>query len=215
MKKLLLLLLSVALMFSLVACSSATTSSEDDRTEPSAETSAVSEVASDFNSTTEPEENGHILIAYFSWSGNTEQMAQMIQSETGGDLFEIEPEEPYTDDYDVLLDIAQQEQTENARPALAAQVDNWENYDTVFVGYPDWWSDAPMIIYSFLESYDWSGKELVPFCTSGGSGFGRSLDKISASASGAEILEGLHVSGSGVSAADDEISDWISSLNLA
>ena len=82
----------------------------------------------------------------------------MIQAETGGDLFEIEPATPYTDDYDTLLDVAQQEQADNARPELAAQVENWDSYDVVFVGYPDWWSDAPMLIYSFLEAYDWEGK---------------------------------------------------------
>ena len=111
------------------------------------------------------------LVAYFSWSGNTAQMAQMIQTETGGDLFEIQPAVPYTGDYDTLLDVAQQEQRENARPELASQVENWDSYDVVFVGYPDWWSDAPMLIYSFLESYDWNGKTLVPFCTSGGQRF--------------------------------------------
>ena len=99
-------------------------------------------------------------------------MAQIIQTETGGDLFKIEPATPYTDDYNTLLDVAQQEQADNARPELALQVENWEEYDVVFVGYPDWWSDAPMLIYSFLEAYDWEGKTLVPFCTSGGSGLG-------------------------------------------
>ena len=161
------------------------------------------------------EEAGGILIAYFSWSGNTEKMAQMIQSETNGDLFKIEPATPYTDDYDTLLDVAQQEQSDNARPELASQVENWDSYEVVFVGYPDWWSDAPMLIYSFLEAYDWEGKTLVPFCTSGGSGFGRSLDKLPDSAPGAEILDGLHVSGSSVDGAGEDIASWISSLNLA
>ena len=138
----------------------------------------------------------------------------MIQEKTGGDLFEIEPATPYTDDYDTLLDIARQEQDDNARPQLAAQVDQWDSYDVVFVGYPDWWSDAPMLIYSFLESYDWEGKTLVPFCTSGGSGFGRSLDQLPESAPGAVILEGLHVSGSSVDGASGEIDSWIDSLNL-
>lgn len=80
--------------------------------------------------------------------------------------------------------------------------------------YPDWWSDAPMLIYSFLEAYDWEGKTLVPFCTSGGSGFGRSLEKLPDSAPGAEILEGLHVSGSSVGSAGAEVADWISSLGI-
>ena len=228
MKKFLLLLLSMLLVFSLTACSGrpASSSSEDSASDPSVNTSEASgetptpiEVASGSEvaeGSTEPAaEAGGTLVAYFSWSGNTEQMAQMIQSDTGGDLFEIEPATPYTDDYDTLLDVAQQEQSDNARPELAAQVDNWDSYDVVFVGYPDWWGDAPMIIYSFLESYNWSGKTLVPFCTSGGSGFGRSLDKLPDSAPGADILEGLHVSGGSVSGASEEVASWIDSLNLS
>ena len=162
-----------------------------------------------------PAIEGGTLVAYFSWSGNTEQMAGMIAQQTGGDLFELQPATPYTDDYDTLLDVARQEQADNARPELAASVENWDSYDVVFVGYPDWWSDAPMLIYSFLESYDRTGKTLVPFCTSGGSGFGRSLDKLGDSAPGAEILDGLHVSGGSVDGASEAVASWISSLNLA
>lgn len=216
MKKLLSLLLSVALVFSLAACSAGTTSSADERSEPTSEAPAASETPSDSELAEEPAaESGGTLIAYFSWSGNTEQMAQMIQTETGGDLFEIEPATPYTDDYDTLLDVARQEQRENARPQLASRVENWDSYGVVFVGYPDWWGDAPMLIYAFLESYDWQGKTLVPFCTSGGSGFGRSLGKLPDSAPGATILEGLHVSGSRVDGAAAEIASWIDGLNLA
>mgnify|MGYP002565400017 CR=1 FL=1 len=120
-------------------------------------------------------ETGGILIAYFSWSGNTEQVAQIIAEQTGGDLFKIETATPYTDDYNTLLDIAQQEQADDARPELAAQVENWDSYDVIFVGYPNWWSDAPMAVYTFLESYDWNGKTLIPFNTSSSGDFGRSL----------------------------------------
>lgn len=231
MKKLLSLLLSMSLVFSLAACSGGTassseggasespvSSSEPSSSEPS-EASVESETPSNSGTpaeSTEPtEETGGTLIAYFSWSGHTKQMAQMIQADTGGDLFEIEPATPYTDDYDTLLDVAQQEQADNARPALASQVKNWDSYNVVFVGYPDWWSDAPMLIYSFLESYDWNGKTLVPFCTSGGSGFGRSLDKLPDSAPGAKILEGLHVNGDSVGSASEEVASWIDGLNLA
>ncbi len=219
MKKLLYLLLSMTLAFSLAACSGGTKpSSENGESQPPSEASVESEESSDSEMQDESAKPangaGDTLIAYFSWSGNTEQMAQMIRTETGGDLFEIMPATPYTDDYDALLDVAQQEQRDNARPELAAQVENWDSYDVVFVGYPDWWSDAPMLIYSFLESYDWEGKTLVPFCTSGGSGFGRSLDKLPDSAPEATILEGLHVSGSSVEGAGEDVSDWINSLNL-
>ena len=219
MKKLLSLLLSMTLVFSLAACSGTTTSSEGGSAGSSSEASTISEESANSEAPEEPvQPTGEMdgtLIAYFSWSGNTEKMAQMIQDETGGDLFEIEPAAPYTDDYNTLLDVAQQEQRENARPELASQVENWDSYGVVFVGYPDWWSDAPMLIYSFLETYEWEGKALVPFCTSGGSGFGRSLDKLPDSAPGAMIMEGLHVSGSRVDGASEEISSWIDDLNLA
>lgn len=220
MKKLLSLLLSMALIFSLAACGSeATSSSENGTAQPASEAPAQAGGTSGSQApevSTDPTENtGGTLVAYFSWSGNTERLAQMIQGETGGTLFEIAPATPYTEDYDALLDVAQQEQRDNARPELASQVEDWDRYSVVFVGYPDWWSDAPMLIYSFLESYDWDGKTLVPFCTSGGSGFGRSLGKLPDSAPGATILEGLHVSGSSVDGAGEDVSNWIDSLNLS
>lgn len=228
MKKLLSFALCTMLLFSLAACSGndTTSSGEGGSSAPSSDVVEISSTPSESLESAEETENsaesseepvsetGGTLIAYFSWSGNTEAMANLIQQETGGDLFEITPAAPYPDDYNELLDIAQQEQDENARPELASQVENWESYDTVFVGYPDWWSDAPMLIYTFLESYDWTGKILIPFCTSGGSGFGRSLNNLEASAPGAAILEGLHVQGEEVENSAGEITDWIGELEL-
>ena len=180
MKKLVSLLLCMALVCSFAGCSDSDpaldtsgtsqppANASDPLSEPSTEsadppTESVG-LAQDVDAM-EPEK-GVTLIAYFSWSGNTEQMAKMIQAETGGELFEITPATPYTDDYDTLLDVAQQEQAEDARPELTNRVENWDSYAVVFVGYPSWWGDAPMLIYSFLESYDWEGKTLIPFCTS-------------------------------------------------
>ena len=244
MKKLYPILLSMALLFSFAACSGSQPASSENApsevpassseisSQPAAaasETAAAPEDPSASENSVKPEEPsstgepaepeepagaGGTLIAYFSWSGNTRQLAQFIQAETGGDLFTIEPATPYTDDYNTLLEVAQQEQAENARPELAAQVENWDSYEVVFVGYPDWWSDAPMPVYSFLESYDWTGKTLVPFCTSGGSGFGRSLDKLPDSVPGAAILEGLHINGDRVDGAAGDVAAWIDSLGL-
>ena len=160
------------------------------------------------------EDSSSALIAYFSWSGNTEQVAQIIQQETGGDLFEIAPATPYTDDYNELLDIAQQEQSDKARPELAGQVENWEQYDTIFVGYPNWWSDAPMAVYTFVESYDWSGKTLVPFNTSASGGFGRSLSGLEESAAGASILDGLSFTERTLDDAQSEVTAWLNGLGL-
>ena len=230
MKKLLTFIVSSALALSLAACSSQSTVTEsaaaaETTEEISAETEAVTETAAETETsadtnaseeTADPEaaSEGGVLVAYFSWSGNTEQMAQIIAEETGADLFEIAPATPYTDDYDELLDIAQQEQEDNARPELAAQAENWDSYDTVFVGYPNWWSDAPMAVYTFLESCDWTGKALVPFNTSASGGFGRSLSGIEEGAAGAEILEGLDLTESELSDAESRISEWLAGLGL-
>lgn len=236
MKKTISLLLTAAMALRLSACGgAASTTTETAPTEAPAATEAPTEApaeseadgadseaaeapaadrSEETNAATETTGDSNTLVAYFSWSGNTETMANLIAEQTGGTLFEIAPATPYTDDYDALLDIAQQEQAEDARPALAATVEDWDSYDVVFVGYPDWWSDAPMVIYSFLESYDWTGKTLVPFCTSGGSGFGRSLDRLPDSAPGATILEGLHVSGSSAADSGEEVAEWIAGLGL-
>lgn len=227
MKKLCSILLSMTLLFSLAACGSGEpASSESGPSEALASSSEASSQADaksaemSAGSEDEPAESeaptaeGGTLIAYFSWSGNTEQMAQTIQAEIGGDLFKIEPATPYTEDYDTLLDIAQQEQAEDARPELAAQVENWDSYDVVFVGYPNWWSDAPMAVYTFLETYDFDGKTLIPFNTSTSGGFGRSLSGIEESAAGANILDGLALTEGELGNAQNEVSGWLAGLGL-
>ncbi|MCC8025929.1 MAG: flavodoxin [Clostridium sp.] len=129
-------------------------------------------------------EEKRALIACFSWSGNTEALAELIQEQTGGDLYKITTATPYTEDYDALLAQAQEEQKANARPELDGQVENWEDYDVIFVGYPNRRSDAPMAALTFLESYDFNGKTLIPFCTNGSGVFGRSLSSVEKSAWG-------------------------------
>ena len=233
MKKLCSILLPAALLFSLAACAGgapaagessapeAPASSSGASSQPTAESSGNSAAPQAPAASAEPAESeesaeaGGTLIAYFSWSGNTEQMAQAIGAETGGDLFPIEPAAPYTEDYDALLDIARQEQAENARPELAAQVENWNRYDVVFVGYPNWWSDAPMAVYTFLEAYDFTGKTLIPFNTSASGGFGRSLSGIEESAAGANILEGLALTEGELDGVQGEVHAWLAGLGLA
>lgn len=224
MKKWTSLLLALAMALSLAACGSSnqgntpeppasvsgSTAEETPTEEPAEEPSE--EPAESETSTTG--DSSSVLIAYFSWSGNTEQVAQIIQQETGGDLFEIAPATPYTNDYNELLDIAQQEQSDNARPELAGQVENWEQYDTIFVGYPNWWSDAPMAVYTFLESYDWDGKTLVPFNISASGGFGRSLSGLEESATGATILDGLSFTERTLGDAQSEVTTWLDELGL-
>ena len=106
-----------------------------------------------------------ILVAYFSWGGTTQRMAEEIVRQTGADIFRIEPVVPYPTDYTECTEVAQEEKNNNARPAIANDVENWEQYDTVFIGCPVWWWTTPMIICTFAESYDFEGKTVVPFCT--------------------------------------------------
>ena len=156
-------------------------------------------------------ETGKVLVAYFSWSSsqNTQTMAEYIAEETGGKLFAIKPALPYTTNYNRVLDVAQKEVAENARPALAENISREEmaSYDTVFVGYPIWWYDAPMIIYSFLESHDFSGKKIIPFATSGGSGLNEE-EKIR-EVTGADVAEGLCIRNIRSSRARQDIRDWL------
>ena len=156
---------------------------------------------------------GTALIAYFSWSGNTEAVAQEIQAQTGADLFEIVPAEPYTDDYDELLDIAQEEQSSDARPAIAETVD-LSSYDTVYLGFPNWWGDMPMILYTFLDEYDLSGKTVAPFNTSGGSGFSGSLDTIAQMEPEAEITEGISLGSEEAEDCADEVAEWLANMGM-
>ncbi|WP_373166191.1 flavodoxin [Agathobaculum sp. Marseille-P7918] len=218
MKKLFSVLVAMTMAFSLAACSGGNPSSGgDDGFDSSSESSASSEASASDAPSSQPEEGaeeGGTLVAYFSWSGNTQQMAEIIAQETGADLFEIATATPYTDDYNELLDIAQQKQGEDARPELNAQVENWDSYDTIFVGYPNWWSDAPMAVYTFLESYDFTGKTLIPFNTSASGGFGRSLTGIEESAVGATILEGLDLTEGELGDAQNRVTTWLDSLGL-
>jgi len=159
-------------------------------------------------------ESGSILIAYFSFSGNTATVANQIQELTEGDLFEIKTVEPYPE-YNETLDIAQQEQKDNARPQLSASVENMDNYDVLFVGYPIWWSSAPMAVFTFLEEYDLSGKTVIPFCTHDGSQLGRSVTDITAVLPGSTILDALAVRGSSAVDAKIDVRAWIDGLGIA
>ena len=216
MKKRIFSILAAALVLSLAACGSTTDPGAAENAEQQTAASIQTNPSESAGETAaaEPETDGGTLIAYFSWSGNTEQMAQAIRTETGGDLYQIEPAVPYTDDYDALLDIAQQEQAENARPELASPVENWDSYDVIFVGYPNWWSDAPMAVYTFLEAYNFTGKTLIPFNTSASGGFGRSLSGIEESAAGANILEGLALTEGELGDVQGEVSSWLAGLRL-
>lgn len=152
---------------------------------------------------------GSILIAYFSWGGNTRGIAQEIQRQTGAELFEIELVTPYSTDYNTVLDQAQRDQNAQARPELSVHVEDMDQYDTIILGYPNWWASIPMPIASFLEEYDFSGKTIIPFCSHGGGRFGQSLTAITKLVPDAVLGEGLAISYSGGSSLADDVAEWL------
>ena len=152
----------------------------------------------------------NVLIAYFSWGGNTQGIAEEIQKQTGAELFEITLVNPYSNDYNTVLDEAQRDQSEQARPELASHVENMEEYDTIILGYPNWWASIPMPIASFLEEYDFSGKTIIPFCSHGGGRFGQSLTAIEKLAPDAIMGEALSIHYSGGSSMPDDVREWLS-----
>ena len=159
--------------------------------------------------TAEPEAEGKVLIAYFSRAGenynvgvvekgSTQILAEMMAEETGYDLFRIETVKEYPVSYDEMLKVSTEEKNSNERPELKTSVDNFDDYDTVLLGYPIWWADMPMAVYNFLESYDFSGKTVYPFDTHAGSGLAGTVGSISQTIPGADVKEGLAVAGTEV-----------------
>jgi len=163
------------------------------------------------------------LIAYYSRKGqnyvggsivnlsvgNTEVIAKKIQELTGSDLFEIDTIKPYPKDYTETTYVAIDEKKKNARPEITAAVDNMDSYDVIYLGYPNWWGTFPMGVFTFLESYDFSRKIIIPFCTHEGSGMGNSERDIKKSCPNSNVLHGLAIRGGSVGRADNEVSSWI------
>ncbi len=218
-KSILLLTFLLAFSFVLAACGnnnpSAETSSAAGETETMTETLPAEEPTEDVSEeptkeaeTTETVETdangGNVLIAYFSLTGNTEEVAQMIAEHTGGTLAEIQRAEEYGD----LQEEAEVEILDGVHPEITVSVDSIEGYDTIFVGYPIWWDEAPAMIATFLAENDFSGKTIIPFCTSSSDDIGNSLHIFSELCPDAEIAEGL--------TANDlnDVEPWIQRLGL-
>lgn len=172
-------------------------------------------IVSDSQRDLQVQNNGNILIAYFSWSGNTENAAGIIREKTGADTIELNPVEPYSSNYNEVLDEAQQDMNNDARPALANHVENMEQYDTILLGYPNWWATIPMPVASFLEEYDFSGKTIISFCSHGGGEFGQSITDISKLAPNSKIGEGLSIHYSGGSSLESDIDMWLETNGIA
>ncbi|MCH9276800.1 NAD(P)H-dependent oxidoreductase [Bifidobacterium amazonense] len=161
------------------------------------------------DSATRPAADGKALIAYFSQTGNTKTVADIIAQQTGADEFRIEPATPYSDDYDTLLEVAQQEKQDDARPAIADTIDNLDDYDVIYLGTPIWWYEEPMIIRTFLDDYDLAGKTVAPFCTSGGSSCDRFVDSLTEREPDVTILDPLQVNGSSAADSADDVTAWL------
>ncbi len=226
-KKLSAVMTACMLMFALAACGNTGNNAEESaipepdtteapavETESKAKTEESTSPADTSKETTEsqlePEDTAATgLVVYFSWSGNTESVAVEIQNQTGADMFRLVPAEPYTDDYDTLLDIAQEEQKNGVRPAISGSIENFDSYEVVYLGFPNWWASIPMPIASFLEEYDFEGKTIIPFCSHGGGRFGQSLTAIAKLAPDAVMGEALSVHYSGGVTLNEEISQWL------
>lgn len=211
MKKVASILMAFVIAFSLAACGQSATnensgdnvsSNESVQTPSKADSQVPTESTENSSQATEtPKEDGKTLIVYFSWStsGNTEKMANTIKERTGGDILDIEPAVAYPTDYNECGDVALVERDENARPQIANLPDSIDEYDTIFIGYPIWWHTAPMIIGTFLENYDLSGKEVYPFTQSASMDteqFENSMDFVRECAKGATVHDGLFVNAS-------------------
>ncbi|MDE5575761.1 MAG: flavodoxin [Oscillospiraceae bacterium] len=166
--------------------------------------------------TTAPEvQESKILVAYFSATNTTKGVAEHIANGLNADIYEIVPETPYTA-ADLNYNDSKSRSTiemndPNARPAISGSVENMGQYDIIFIGYPIWWGEAPRIVSTFMESYDFSGKTIVPFCTSGGSGMGSSAKNLEKLTSGAEWLTGKRLNGGD---SQDTVMKWVNSLEL-
>lgn len=148
-------------------------------------------------------------------TGNTGVVADMIAQATGANLFSIRTVEQYPDTYDATIDQGQQEQSDGARPELATHLENLDSYDTIFLGFPNWWGDMPMAVYTFLDEVDLSGKTVIPFVTSGGSGFSNTISTIQQMEPQATVQEGLSIGASSATGAQQQVESWLSELGLA
>lgn len=229
MKRYFFTVFSILLSFSLVACSSLSQ-------EEVVQENEVEEVIEESDSLSE---SSKILIAYFTWAdntvvedpsaidvdattsasvlafGNAAKLANWIQEEVGGDLFSIKVEDLYSSNYDECLDRASEEKASNARPALATHVENMDEYDIIFLGFPNWWYTIPMAVHTFLEEYDFSGKTIIPFVMHGTGGLSNTINDLTNSLDETvTILEPIGIYRLDVDDSQPAIKQWLTSLDI-
>lgn len=154
------------------------------------------------------------VIADGKLYGNTEYVATLISQQTGGDLFQIKTEHTYPGTHKELIDAAKQEANAKARPKLATHIRNLQDYDVIFIGFPNWWYDMPMPLYSFFDEYDFTGKTLIPFCTHGGSRFSQAEKTIATLEPGAKMQKGLAISRNNAGTSETTIQNWLQQMRF-
>ena len=204
MRKFIYIIISCLMLILMASCGNTGTD-----TVPSSNNTAETEAEVNSQGNNEQEEN-RMLVVYFSATGNTKSMAETIAEVTGADIYEIVPEDPYTSEdlnySDDNCRANQEMNDESARPAIAGEIENIDEYDTIFLGYPIWWGTMPRIINTFLDTYDLSGKTIMPFCTSGGSSVSTSVTDIRNICEDSEVMDGLR----GTSSIDKtSIEEWL------
>lgn len=201
MKKIISVLMICVMVFALAACSGESSSESGSAQQDGSQSGAA---------------GGNSLVVYFSATGNTQSVAETLAETQGAEIYEITPEDLYTDadlDYNNSSSRSTVEQNdENARPAISGSIDNIDDYDVIYVGFPIWWGDMPRIMYTFFDTYELSGKTIAPFCTSGGSGISEAVNNIEKLEPDADIVEGLRTS---TSEAEADITQWLESTGLA
>ena len=217
MKRIIASAVGILLLLGLTACgNSATSSAENSSQQSEAVVSENAESASDEASESSSADEAKTLVVYFSASGSTEKVANVIAEETGGNLFELEPVNPYSsEDLDWTADgsrvnLEHDDESLRSIELVNTSVENWDAYDTVFIGYPIWWGIAAWPVDEFITSNDFSGKTVIPFCTSASSGIGESATLLSEMAGTGNWQDGYRFSSS---ASDSEIIEWLSTLN--
>ncbi len=216
MRKILSVLMVSLLIFFFAACGSEKNISQESG-EESTDTSEgqTNESENPENPDILEEQATKVLVAYFSATNTTQGIAEHIANGLSADIYEIVPEEPYTDadlnynDNNSRTTIEMNDT--DARPAISGSIENMEEYDVLFIGFPIWWGEAPRIVSTFMESYDFSGKTIVPFCTSGGSGMGSSAANLEQLTSGAQWLAGQRLNGSD---SQEQVMEWVNGLGL-
>ncbi|MEK3685048.1 flavodoxin [Paenibacillus sp. FSL R10-2736] len=237
MKKTIVLLVMLLLILSVTACGNS--SSDESTAVINTPDGSAGHVTENSNAAQTVPSEREILIAYFSrvgntdfdpsvdavtsaslnlqdgvLAGNTEIIADLIQKAVGGEQFLIETTNKFPADYDTVVDLGQEQQKEKARPELSAYVENMDDYNTIFIGFPNWWYDLPMAVYTFLEEYDFSGKTVIPFTTHEGSRFSNNDQTIKNMLTAATVLDGLAVRGGDAVDAEQEVNKWLDQLGM-